>query len=632
MPFKRKTAPKTDSKLQALYLNAMGAHKLLQGRLRSALRDFKKADRLEPNSTELLYSRALAYFIVESFTTSISLLEKAIAIEPNEARLFHLKGLAESAYPKSYPLLSCAIKSLKKAIELGLEASWDLANAFTKLGRLTGETIELARAVQLFEESESLHAYNARFYLDFFAARYALSERLGQEPSMCQALEHLKQAKSLEKSLDLDIQFAAIYKRLFEISGKMTYFNLANTAFSKALKKPNAAYLHLWGDLLKRATLVRRDPLFLKLGMKKFEGALILEPANLNYALSYVVAIAYHALITESIDEIPKAAQYLSLLDANIESDPKLKAELFYAKGLIKTALGFFHSSASFFQEAMPLFSHATQASPSSAIYWHAAGISALGLSYIEGHEKQIEKALLNFKKAKELDSDLDYAIDAAFASFRMAQIEGSLFALDTSIALFEKTLAKSPERRMDWLFHYGCALRLRGEVRCDPTLLEEALGVLREVEKDPSFALPTHFEMGLAHGMIGELRESLLDLKRALFYFESVMRSDIENEKAFCEAAVAGINLAHLLDGPNTPHYQESEKWLVHAARLGSLPALYYLGCLYALSGMPERAFAYLERAKNYGALPPPSEINDDPWLDNIKESAEFKRLLEEL
>ena len=141
----------------------------------------------------------------------------------------------------------------------------------------------------------------------------------------------------------------------FEITGKMTYFNLANTHFSAAtLADPRPERFMGWANLLKAATITRRDPLFLNVGLKKYARALELRPESLEYALAYVIAVAYYALITETIDELPKAAELLASFRTRIE--PGLSAEYSYAEGLCKTALGFFHSSPEFFQQAMPLF------------------------------------------------------------------------------------------------------------------------------------------------------------------------------------------------------------------------------------------------------------------------------------
>ena len=268
---------------------------------------------------------------------------------------------------------------------------------------------------------------------------------------------------------------------------------------------------------------------------------------------------------------------------------------------------------------------------PCHALYWHGAGICMLGLSYIPTYEGHVEKAIHCFEKAAQFDDNLDYAIDVSFATLRQAQMEMRGDLLDHSIQGFESVLAKTSERKAEWIFHYGCALRFKGEMVHSTQLLSDALRMLSQLERHDSFSHMVHFEMGLAAAMIGEIEGSRSDLKRALSHFEIVMRGDIENERAFCESALAEMNLAHLSHEENAPFYKRAEQRLVHAARLGSLHALYYLGCLYALSHLPEKALSYLQRAKEYGALPPTEQLADDAWLDNVRHLDGFKRLIEE-
>lgn len=628
MPHKQKVS--LTKKQEATRANTAGCHKLLIGQLRAAAREFKKADRLSGPNADHLLERAQAYLSLKQPKAVITLMQKALEIAPERSDIFHVKGLAEVTFTKSYPLLSQGVASLRIAKDLGADCTWDLALALRYLGDLTGEAIEYAQAIEFFESLEEECSDNSRFLLDFFETRMALSKKIASESSMTRALEQVKAVKRLEPTYPLDEAFARVYHRLFEITEKMTYFNLANTHFSAAMfADPKPERLIDWAGLLKAATISKRDPLFLSVGLKKYARAVELRPESLEYALAYVTSIAHYALISQTIDELPKALELLDSFRARVE--PGLGAEFSYAEGLCKTALGYFHSSPEFFQQAMPLFSEAVAKRPCHALYWHGAGICMLGLSYIPNFEGHIEKAIHCFERAAQFDDNLDYAIDVAFATLRSAQMQVSGDLIDRAIHLFESALAKTSERKAEWIFHYGCALRFKGEMFQSPQLLSDAARLLSQLESHESFSHMVHFELGLAAAMIGEIEGSRSDFKRALSHFEIVMRGDIENDRAFCESALAEMNLAHLSHEENAPFYKRAEQRLVHAARLGSLHALYYLGCLYALSHMPEKALSYLQRAKEYGALPPPKQMAHDAWLDNISNLDAFKRLIEE-
>ena len=98
----------------------------------------------------------------------IALMQKALEMAPDLADLHHIKGLAEMSFTKSYPLLAQGVSTLKKAQELGADCTWDLALALRHLGDLTGEAIEYAQAIELFESIEKRCSDNSRFPPRFF--------------------------------------------------------------------------------------------------------------------------------------------------------------------------------------------------------------------------------------------------------------------------------------------------------------------------------------------------------------------------------------------------------------------------------------------------------------------------------
>lgn len=620
---------------EAEFLNARGCNELLCGRPRAALVCFKKADKIHPNSSAFLLARALVYYRIGQGGAAIDLLDRAVQHDALNGRLYHVRGLSRALFTESFEMLFAAIKDLKHAKTLTEDArekagiEWDLGRTFFALSLQTGEAIELAQSTEIFESIEHFFLDNTRFYMDFYVVQMALSAKICSERAAQSALKHLRAIQNIEKSVELDLPFARAYKRLFELCHQMTYFNLSNTHFAQAqLKEPKEASIpYAWGRLLKCASLVQHDPIFLQVALKKFESAHALEPAHPKYALAVVKAIAYLSLFTDSIHALPQAAEILAKFDTPAAKDP----DFLYAEGLCATAIGYFHAAAEFFERAMSFFSAAIALRGAHHLYWHGAGICALGLANIEGFESNIEKAILCFEKASKFDPSPDYTIDLAFACLRAAQLQQSEECLQRSIALFEKVLAHTKKPRLEWLFHYASALRLQGEWETNPDLLHAAIEVFKKVEGDETFALFVHFELGMSYSLTGELLASPSDLQLALAHFDIVMRADREHDRAFCEAAVAQINLAHLSPEANELQYKKAEKKLVHAARLGSLHALYYLACLYSLSEMEERSLFYLNKAKDYNSLPPQQQLLDDPWLDHVRRSPEFKRLLEE-
>ena len=75
-----------------------------------------------------------------------------------------------------------------------------------------------------------------------------------------------------------------------------------------------------------------------------------------------------------------------------------------------------------------------------------------------------------------------------------------------------------------------------------------------------------------------------------------------------------------------------EAEYKLITAAKLGNTHAFYQLACLYYLSLDLEKALYFLYKAEDFQALPALEDMQQDAWIDNLKETPAFQNLISKI
>jgi Flp pilus assembly protein TadD len=79
-----------------------------------SLADFNKADKLEPNTPDLLSNRALVYYSTNRFAEAVNDLKKYTVLKPEDADNINLLGLAYLNTDQQ----AIALQTLNRAIEL----------------------------------------------------------------------------------------------------------------------------------------------------------------------------------------------------------------------------------------------------------------------------------------------------------------------------------------------------------------------------------------------------------------------------------------------------------------------------------------------------------------------------------
>lgn len=122
--------------------------------------------------------------------------------------------------------------------------------------------------------------------------------------------------------------------------------------------------------------------------------------------------------------------------------------------------------------------------------------------------------------------------------------------------------------------------------------------------------------------------------LSQAIELFEEICKVESDNENIWSDLGYALLNLAQVIFDPRHPtegenHRREAEKALLRAAELGSGDAFYHLACLYSLTGLYDIALQYLFKASAADVLPPLEDLQQDDWLDGIRDTQAFQDFL---
>ncbi len=639
---------------ETFYLMGEAERKWFQSAWKKGHALFSKALKLSPGLSELHFRKAAIFFELGLYDKTLmpiakSAVEDALKIEPQNYLIWQLYGwiLYELWLIEKTPaLFEKLLKAYKKARSFATSSQekadidWDLGLSHFEMGNLATEPIEWHKAIEFLEKAQPFFKKNPRYLLELSDAYLAFSKKVQSEYIIQKAQKTLKELCLIEpeqKSL-YEARLAMAHFRLYEITLKESFLNQAISFFSNVCTSnaDSVPLLMLWSKLLFLATETKQDPVYLQLAIQKLEKAKSLDPDSSEIPLLLVEGITKLSLFNDTLDKIPLATQVLTELENREYANPKF----LYAQGLCACALGFFHNNADFFHRAVCFFEDALEKEPANASFWHALGLCHLGLANIEGFEKRcIERATTCFEKAYHLKISLSTQIDYAFALTKLAEIQEDALLAKEAVDIFESALSKeglSAQMHREWLFHYGCALRLYATLNGAETCFLSAIELFTEQLGKTSFDPSVRFELALSMIGLAELSSNALLFKQAADHLEIVTKTDKEHEPAFYEQALALMNLAYMQKEPQdkSAHnlYTRAEKKLIHCARLGSLRTFYSLACLYSLTDLDQTALFYLKKAKDYGSLPDKEQIEADPWLDKLKYSSEFKRFIQDL
>lgn len=142
------------------------------------------------------------------------------------------------------------------------------------------------------------------------------------------------------------------------------------------------------------------------------------------------------------------------------------------------------------------------------------------------------------------------------------------------------------------------------------------------------------HWGFGLLHEARSKPAEEAAEVyEDAIAKFSFCLLTNSNYLGAAIDGGVAFMELARISpEGTHAELYKLAEEFFEKACAIQKGSASYNLACIYALAGDSERCRQALLQAKEYGSLPELQTVLDDADIDNVKQDAWFKELVEQL
>ncbi len=136
---------------------------------------------------------------------------------------------------------------------------------------------------------------------------------------------------------------------------------------------------------------------------------------------------------------------------------------------------------------------------------------------------------------------------------------------------------------------------------------------------------------LGLLHQAKSKQGDEAIDLyEAAINKFSFCLTMDRYYLGAAIDGGVAYMDLARLLNATSEDkNYQRALKLFQQAETIQKGTAAYNLACLHSVSNNTEACIESLKIAKEFGSLPDDDEINQDPDMEFVINSAEFIKFM---
>lgn len=528
--------------------------------------------------------------------------------------------------------------------EIGQEMiHWKWGLSYTLLGLHSGEPIDLSEAIKHFKLAVELGCEDYEFYIDYGHALALLSGYLEKEELLIEAAKLFFHSTQLAPdNFESWFNLGSCMLRLCEVVPHDDFFEQGMKSFAKAIQiEPTNSTVWLrWALVEAGYGKFKRDPTFIESSLQKFAKSDEIEPEQPDTLRFWAEMELFLGSHFDDLKYIHSAKQKII---KSLESHPD-SAEGWYIYGTILNEFGRYFEDESYYLQAMEKLHYGLTLSNRHPLLFYGLALSNFALGELKDDITFIEKSNRYCSQVIEIGGHgfPQFWNDWGVALLRMGEMTNQISDVESAIEKFEKALKQvseidSSEIDLEWVYNYGCAFDLLGELKEDSQLIEKAVNTLTQVvQLNPNY-LYARYNLALALSHLGEFTSDVEPYFRAIEHFQKLVELEPEHESVHMDFAVSLIHLALLIQDDHLPEradalFQQAEQHLILSASLGNLEAYYYLACLYSLTGHYALAMNYIQRCRDMGTLPLPHELRHDEWLENLNQISEFKEFLEEL
>lgn len=618
------------------------------------------------------------------------LLERALKVAGKNFKILHMAGNAYATQKQSILAMTAALDAFESALEINsnaFEVSFEYLQALVQKGILVEDESYLVKTLEKYQQLEALaleqdEDKQVQFFWEWGKTYYLMARQSGEAVDFYKALEkyHLILAKKdqnpdfLKDCGDVYLQLGRLLSResycleaiefyqkslaiahecaetwfalglchalLFENFGGSENFLRSNKSFYNAVKLDSyqLAYWFKWGQLQLECGKQQENYEIIKSSVDKFARANAIEAHHPVVLSAWGEALLVYGTFSEDISSLRSAERKLAESLA-MNPDNEMAWHVF---GCCYNELGRYFNDENYYFEAMIKFRHGLALNKNSSLLWHGLAYSHFAIGELKNDLSYIEKSCQFCAKAMEHGalSQAQCWNDWGVALMKMGEILSDKHSIESALEKFENamnlqnSLGNREECDAELLYNYGCALDFLGDYSEDPLYYEKAIQVLQKVlHIDPNHP-HARYNLALAFLHLGERISDAECLGRAAEQFEAILSQDPEDEMAWNECGLALLNLAELVRDAALPyksrHYLELAEHKFHqAVALGCTQAYYSSVCFYSLSGNYPEALFFLEKAEQYGALPPLEEMMNDDWLHDLRQTEGFQMFI---
>lgn len=524
------------------------------------------------------------------------------------------------------------------------EFYWQWGTCLFSLGKNSGEPSDFHRAITKYQLARNYGCQEVEFLNDYGHSLADLAALLDRQELFVEALCLFNQAvKQAPQAFEGWYNQASCLHRLFELTAQDEYVETAQESFTRA-SQLNAEHGQLWlkwGQLEAMVGKLKRDQKKIESALAKLEKAYQLEPDH-SVILSCWGEIELFLGANQERLDLLQSAKFKII--KSLELHPE-NPDTWYLYGSSLNELGRYFNDEELYYQSIEKFQYGLSLSRQNPLLWYGLALAHFALGELNGDVKFLEKANRNCAKVIEYGGGIlpQFWNDWGVMLLRLAELTNQPSYIESAIEKFERAL-KQPIAETDfadidleWVYNYGCAFDLLGDLTDNPRHFEKAVQILSQVlQLDPNYE-HARYNLALSLAHLGEAMCEVEYYYQALEFFYIIVECDPEDDLARVDLGVSLVNLALLIQDAHQPDqaqalYREAEVHLLQAAALGNSQAYYQIAGLYSLAKQFQTAMHYIEKAHLAGSLPPVEDIMHDEWLEAVRQTPAFRQFLNQI
>lgn len=645
--------------LLARLLVMQGAHQLRQGD-HQALESFDIANHISSDALEILYQQGS---ILSGYRENIrclmlacQVLARALQQDPLFFKGWYLHAQVlidmghfegEASYfieaNQKFERAQSLLESVQESINRE-EFFWKWGICLASLGKVSGEPLDFYQAIIKYREAYELGCQDGKFFNDFGHSLADLASLLEKPEYFAEALIFFNRAVRQDpQTFDGWYNQACCIQSLAEFKRYQKLLEQADRSFLKAVEiDSNCSQLWFkWGQLEATIGKNKCDLQKLEASLLKFAKAYQLDAGHPEILASWAETELFLGVHEERIDLVQSAhAKIVNSLEIQPED-----SDAWYIYGSCLNELGHYFSDEDYHNQAIEKFQYGLSLSRQHPLLWYGLAQAHFSLGELTEEQALFEKAVRYCARVVECGEEgfPQFWNDWGVALLKLGEMTQQVAHIELAIEKFEQAL-KQPIQNiegedldLEWVYNYGCAFDVLGDLKEEPQHFEKAIQILSQVlQLDPNYGL-ARYNLALALSHLGEAMFDIEHYHKAIEHFQFLIDQNPEDDMIHLDFGMSLISLGLLIHDVHHPEgsqtlYRQAESHLMQTAALGNTQAYYQLAGLYSITGHYDHAMHYLERAQFCDTLPGIEDLLHDEWLEELRQTPSFRQFINEL